>query len=163
MKMFGDENNQTGEQEYSGLTITELENKLIGEEPESGLMSVLHAVVRWGRLLAVLSLAVIFLSGVFYIQNLKQEIKDLRRELDSKPGGVSQVVPDQPVEGAVVEGAVKEAPPENSRENDEAQAQPVEEDTPTGSEEETGGLDQPLEEAPAGSPQEETDSQSQLD
>ena len=154
MKKPDDENNQTGVQGYSGLTITELEKRLIGEEPESGIKIVFHAMARWGRLLAALSLALILLYGVFYIQNLKKEIKDLRSELDSSPGGVTHAENTGQVQPS--EGAAPESPPENAEE----QTQPVEDFTPAGPEEEPDGQGRYVEVNPAGSPQTEDDGQS---
>lgn len=90
MKKFGDTNNVTSEQEYSGLTITELENKLITEQPENGINIVFRALSRWGRLLAALCLVLILIYGICYIQGLKKEIEGLRRELDSRSGSASQ-------------------------------------------------------------------------
>lgn len=90
MKKFGDKNNVTTEQEYSGLTITELENKLITEQPENGINIVFRALSRWGRLLVALCLVLILIYGIFYIQSLKKEIEGLRRELNSRSGNTSQ-------------------------------------------------------------------------
>lgn len=90
MKKFGDKNNITSEQEYSGLTITELEKKLITEQPESGIDIVFCALSRWGRLLVALCLVLILIYGVCYIQSLKKEIEGLRSELNSRSGSTSQ-------------------------------------------------------------------------
>jgi cytoskeletal protein RodZ len=130
MKKFGAENNVTSEQEYSGLTITELENKLITEEPESSrFKKVFLAVMRWGRLLIVLSLAVLLIYGACYIQNLKKEISELRRELDSRPDIISQV------ENIEQKQSVEETPPDSSQEENDDQDQTDEETDPDSQEE----------------------------
>lgn len=92
MKKNDAENNQKSEQGYSGLTITELENQLIKDDPESGIKNAFHALTRWGRLLVALALAVILIFGACYIQSLKKEINDLRSELNTLTNGISQEV-----------------------------------------------------------------------
>ncbi|MFX4261119.1 hypothetical protein ACOBQJ_02840 [Pelotomaculum propionicicum] len=155
MKKFFDNNTQMSQQEFSGLTISELEKQLITEEPESGIKNVFHALTRWGRLLIVFSLAVILIFVACYIQNLKKEIYELRRELNERPGNTSQV------ENIEQNQPVEKTPTDSSQEENDGQGQPVEESSPDSSQEENEGQGQPVEESSPDSPQEENDGQEQ--
>lgn len=161
MKKFFDNNTQTDQQEYSGLTISELENKLITEEPESLVINVLHEVMRWGRLLLVSILAVALIFVACYIHNLKKEIYELRRELNERPASTYQA------ENIEQEQPVEEIPPDSSQEENDGEGQPVEDASPDISQEydspqeESEDQEQPIEEYPPGPLQGEVDGQGQ--
>lgn len=145
MKKFGAENNVKSEHEFSGLTITELEKQLITEEPESGIKYVFHAVMRWGRLLIVLSLALILIYGVCYIQSLKKEISDLRRELNAQTDGIAKEVDTGQYQPAA------ENPPDVSQAENTGENQPAAENPPDVSQaDNTGGNQSASENQPGG-------------
>jgi len=153
MKKILEDNTQIDQQEYSGLTISELEKKLIAEEPESGIKNILHSVMRWERLLIVSILAAALIFVACYINNLKKEIYELREELNERPSSTYQaeiIEQEQPVE---------KVPPDSSQEENDGQAQPVEESSHDSQQEENEDQEQPIEEYPPGPSQGEVDGQ----
>jgi hypothetical protein len=90
MKKFGDNSNQTSEQEYAGLTLKELENKLVTEGPEGRIKNIVRVIIYWGRSLLAISLAAVLIWGAFYTISLKKEINELRGQLISQTAGLTQ-------------------------------------------------------------------------
>jgi hypothetical protein len=105
MKKSSVEQNQIRIQEYSGLTLAELEKKLITEKPESLFECFARVIKHWGRLLCALIAVVILVYGASYVLGLRQEINDLRRDLDAQTDGASQA------ENAVQNQPFKTTPP----------------------------------------------------
>lgn len=141
------------QQEYSGLTISELEKKLITEEPESGIKNALQSVMRWDRLLIVSILAAALIFVACYIHNLKKEIYDLRGELNERPGSTYQA------ENIEQEQPVEKVPPDSSQEENDEPVQPVEEISHDSQQEENEDQEQPIEEYPSDPSQGEVDGQ----
>lgn len=90
MKKYGDNRNQTSEQEYAGLTLTELENQLVTEGPDDRIKNIVRVIIYWGRPLLALSLAAVLIWGAVYIISLKKEINELREQISSQTAGLLQ-------------------------------------------------------------------------
>lgn len=153
MKNILDDDTKMDQQEYSGLTISELEKKLITEEPESVIKNVLHSVMRWERLLIVSILVAALIFVACYINNLKKEIYELRGELNERPSSTYQA------ENIEQEQPVEKVPPDSSQEENDGQVQPVEESSHDSQPEENEDQEQPIEEYTPDPSQGEVDGQ----
>jgi hypothetical protein len=155
MKKFGDNRNQTSEQEYAGLTLKELENQLVTEGPEGRIKNIVRVIIYWGRPLLALSLAAVLIWGAVYIISLKKEINELRSDLNTRAGSIKQL------ENAGQTQPLKETAPESEsgsqsgeilQEENAGQVQEVEETEPD-------SLEEPPQEVPS-EPDNDLDTQS---
>jgi len=90
MKRYGVKQNQISEQEYSGLTLAEVEKMLITEKPESLYEYIARVSKQWVRLLFALIAVTVLVYGAIYILGLRQEISELRGNLDYQSGNPPQ-------------------------------------------------------------------------
>jgi LysM repeat protein len=116
MKRYGVKQNQISEQEYSGLTLAEVEKRLITEKPESFYEYIARLSKQWVRLLFALIAVTVLVYGAIYILGLRQEINELRGNLDYQSGNPPQV--DKAVQNLLVETT----PPVNSVETPQKEA-----------------------------------------
>ncbi len=91
MKRYGVKQNQISDQEYSGLTLAEVEKMLITEKPESLYEYLARVSKQWVRLLFALITVAVLVYGVIYILGLRQEINELRGYLDYQSGNPPQM------------------------------------------------------------------------
>lgn len=91
MKRYGVKQNQISEQEYSGLTLAEVEKMLITEKPESLYESIARVSKQWVRLLFALIAVTVLVYGAIYILDLRQENNELRGNLDYQSANPPQV------------------------------------------------------------------------
>ena len=90
MKKFGDNRNQTSEQDFAGMTLKELENQLVKEEPDGRIKNIVRVIIYWGRPLLALSLAAVLIWGAIYIISLKKEINELRDQINAQAASLIQ-------------------------------------------------------------------------
>jgi LysM repeat protein len=128
MRRYGVKQNQLSEQEYSGLTLAEVEKMLITEKPESLYEYIARVSKQWVRLLFALIAAAALVYGAIYILDLQQEINDLRGNLDYQSGNPPQA------ENTVQDLPVETTPPVNSVETPQKEAAGTSEktDSPSG-------------------------------
>lgn len=110
MKRYGFKQNQISKQEYSGLTLAEVEKMLITEKPESLYEYIARVSKQWVRLLFALIAMTVLAYGAIYTLGLRQEINELRGSLDYQSGNPPQV------ENAVQNLPVETTLPVNSAE-----------------------------------------------
>lgn len=91
MKRYGVKQNQISDQEYSGLTLAEVEKMLITEKPESLYEYIARVSRQWVRLLFALITVAILVYGAIYILGLRQEINELRWNLDYQSANQPQL------------------------------------------------------------------------
>jgi LysM repeat protein len=123
MKRYGVKQNQISEQEYSGLTLAEVEKMLITEKPESFYERIARVSKQWVRLLFALIAVTVLVYGAIYVLNLRQEISDLRGNLDYQSGSPQQV------ENTVQSLPVVTTPPVDSVETPQKEAAGISEKT----------------------------------
>jgi LysM repeat protein len=128
MKRYGVKQNQISEQEYSGLTLAEVEKMLITEKPESLYEYIARVSKQWVRLLFALIAVTVLVYGAIYIRGLRQEINELRGNLDYQSGNPPQL------DNAVQNLPVETTPPVNSMETPQKEAAGIIEktDSPSG-------------------------------
>ena len=91
MKRYSVKQNQISEQEYSGLTLAEVEKMLITEKPESLFEYIARVSIQWAGLLFALIAVAALVYGAIYILGLRQEIIELRGNLDYQSSNPPQV------------------------------------------------------------------------
>ena len=123
MKRYGVKQNQISKQEYSGLTLAEVEKMLITEKPESLYENIARVSKQWVRLLFALIAVTVLVYGAIYILGLRQEINELRGNLDY------QSVSPPPVDNAVQNLPIETTPPVNSVEKPQKEAAEISEKT----------------------------------
>lgn len=123
MRRYGVKQNQISKQEYSGLTLAEVEKMLITEKPESLYEYIARVSKQWVRLLFALIAVTLLVYGAIYILGLRQEISELRGNLDYQSGNPPQV------ENTVQNLPVETKLPVNSVETPQKEAAGVSEKT----------------------------------
>jgi LysM repeat protein len=116
IKRYSVKQNQISEQEYSGLTLAEVEKMLITEKPESLYEYISRVSKQWVRLLFALIAVTVLAYGAIYILGLQQEINELRGNLDYQSANPPQV------ENSVQNLPIEITPPVNSVETPQKEA-----------------------------------------
>lgn len=123
MKRYGVKQNQISEQEYSGLTLAEVEKMLITEKPESLYEYIARVSKQWVRLFFALITVTVLVYGAIYILGLRQEINELRGNLEYQSANPPQV------EDTAQNLPVETTPPVNSVETPQKEAARITEKT----------------------------------